>query len=244
MNIALIGYGKVGKEIHNIVNEKKYNVNKIFNSKHLLTEKENLDDIDICIEFTTPNCVYENLKKLISLKKNIVCGTTGWNDKLNEIRNLVEKNNVGFVYSSNFSIGVQIFFDIIKNASQLLNKIENYDVFVNEIHHNQKKDFPSGTAISLGETILQNFKTKKEILTSLNDKILPNQLQVSSIRSGNFFGTHSVTFDSDFDTIELKHIAKSRRGFALGAIFASEWIQNKKGFYSFNEILKNYFYDI
>jgi 4-hydroxy-tetrahydrodipicolinate reductase len=199
--------------------------------------QDNLKEIpDIAIEFSTPATVIENIEYLASKKINIVCGTTGWFDKIEKIKNIAAKNDIGFIYASNFSLGVNIFFQVVKEAAKLIDKYESYDAAIQEIHHSQKLDRPSGTALIAAEILLENIKRKKELNKTGEGKIRPEQIDINSLRTGNIFGNHKVIFDSVSDTISVEHNAKSRHGFAEGALLAAKFIYNKKGFYKFEEI--------
>lgn len=207
MKIALVGYGKMGHEVESLLNE---------SGVHQVVE---LEDADVAIDFTSPEIVIENIKKVSGMGKNIVIGTTGWYDHIDEVKRLVEKAGTGLVYGSNFSIGANIFFKIIAFASGLFKKFGGYEAYGLEIHHKAKKDSPSGTALRIAKEA--------------------GGLQFSSIRAGRNPGFHQVVFDSNADSITLSHAAHSRRGFAEGALLAAEFIKDKKGFYSFEDILKN-----
>ncbi len=242
MNIALIGYGKMGKEIEAIAKEKNITIAKVFSSENNIGGKaltnDSLHNIDVCIEFTRPEQAFENLSAAIKAKKNIVCGTTGWLNRMDEIKNLAKENNVGFLYASNFSIGMNIFFELVSQAGMLFNSFNDYDGFIHETHHVDKPDSPSGTALHIASLLLQNFTRKKEIVhETAHTPLKSNQLHVTSTRAGHWIGQHNVTFDSEADTIELIHTARSRRGFALGALVAAQWLHNKKGIYSMKDIL-------
>ncbi|MCK4555803.1 MAG: 4-hydroxy-tetrahydrodipicolinate reductase, partial [Candidatus Aenigmarchaeota archaeon] len=245
--IAIIGYGKMGCEIEKAAKDRNIAVQAIIDPAQekrgkFFTEisAESMKDVDVCIDFTAPAVVMENVKKIAEYKKNIVIGTTGWYDKIGEVREIAEKNNVGIIYAPNFSIGVNLFFRVIENASKLFNRFAEYDPFVYELHHNQKLDSPSGTGKKLGEIVLQNINRKSKAEYGMLDrKIEPGELHVASVRAGSIPGTHVVGFDSKADTIELKHTARGRAGFAVGAVSAAEWIADKKGFYSMDDMMKN-----
>ena len=243
MNIAIIGYGRMGHEIEKIAIAKKINVAAIIDphekeATHKFIDEDSLKNADVCVDFTIPNIVVGNIKKIAKLKKNMVIGTTGWYDQINEARRIIKQNNTGFIYSSNFSIGVNVFFRIAENAAKMFNKIDDYDVYGYELHHNKKIDSPSGTAKILGDILIKNIRRKNKLLfEKIGRKIEPDELHFASVRAGAIPGTHVVGFDSDADTIELKHTARSREGFALGAIMAAQWIQNKKGFYTIDNMI-------
>jgi 4-hydroxy-tetrahydrodipicolinate reductase len=176
------------------------------------------------------------------VKKPIVIGTTGWDQQKDEIKKLCEEANIGVIYASNFSIGMNIFFRMVKNAATLFNQFPDYDPFIQELHHRMKIDSPSGTALRLGEILLKGITRKNKILTNNPEaKIAENELHISSIRAGSQPGTHLVNFDSDFDTIELKHTVRNRSGFALGAIYAAEWLMGKEGFFNIQDMFTEIF---
>jgi len=243
LKIALIGYGQMGKLIEQLAPQNNCEIVAIIDP--LLGNEitaETVANVDVCIEFSTPDAAFNNIKKLTELGKNVVTGTTGWYNDLDKIKLMVEKKETGFIYGSNFSVGMNLFFSIIESASKLMNNAEDYDLFGLEMHHNKKKDSPSGTAKVLSEIILQNINRKtKTQYEKLDRKIEQNEFYFASIRSGNIPGTHSISFDSEADTIELKHTVRNRNGLALGAIKAAKWINNKTGFYNFadnlNEII-------
>ncbi len=247
MRIALLGYGKMGKELERLITkEKKHEIVSIsFKNEKEKIDTKGIKKADVVIDFTSPQIVLENIKKICNLRKNMVVGTTGWYQHLNEVEKMVKKSNIGLIYSPNFSIGANIFFKIISFSAKLLSNFSNYyDVFGFEIHHRGKKDSPSGTALKIAKEILKNFQTKKTIQTEkLNRKIYPEELHFASIRGGRNPGFHQVVFDSPADEIVLSHSAHNREGFAKGAILAAEFIKDKKGFYNFEEIfLKGRFF--
>ncbi len=242
MNIALIGYGKMGKEVEHVAKEKGINIVAI------LREEDNTDGsgmtanslkhVDVCIDFSTPQSVLKNIEAAAKCGRNIVVGTTGWHDRLDDVKKLVKEKKIGFLYASNFSLGLNIFSRVVMDASRLFDKHMEYDVAIHEVHHKGKADSPSGTALSLGSVVLQSLKRKKEILhETSHGQIKPDQLHITSERVGSVTGTHTVLFDSEYDSIELVHTAKNRRGFALGAIVAAEWLKGKKGFYTMSDVI-------
>ncbi|MBT5419846.1 MAG: 4-hydroxy-tetrahydrodipicolinate reductase [Candidatus Cloacimonetes bacterium] len=239
LKIALIGYGQMGNLIEQLASQNDCEIVSIIDptlGNEITTQT--VADADVCIEFSTPDAAFENIVKLIELNKNIVTGTTGWYDNLDKVKLMVEKKGTGFIYGSNFSVGMNLFFSIIESAAKLMNKAEDYDLFGLEMHHNKKKDSPSGTAKVLSEIILQNIDRKTKVqYDKLDRKIEQDELHFTSVRSGNIPGTHSISFDSEADTIELKHTARNRNGLALGAIKAAKWINNKTGFYNFTDNL-------
>jgi 4-hydroxy-tetrahydrodipicolinate reductase len=234
MKIALIGFGKMGREIDSIAREQGDVVARVFDSRHAV-RAEALADVDVCIEFSTADAVLQNIRAAIEARRDIIVGTTGWDQHLPEIRDAVKES--GLLYSSNFSLGMNIFFRIVKRAAELMNRAPEYDPYVQEIHHRQKVDSPSGTALSLARTLIDRIDRKKEVLARPSEgKIKPEMLHVSSTRAGFFAGTHVVGFDSEADLIELRHIAKSRRGFALGALTAARWLRGRKGVYTMDDV--------
>ena len=194
-----------------------------------------LADVDVCIEFSTPQTVLQNIRVAIEARRDIVVGTTGWYDHLPEIRASVRDS--GLLYSPNFSIGVNIVFRLVRNAAKLMNKATEYDLYIHETHHRQKVDSPSGTALKLGEILLSEIDRKKRLEThALERRIEPEELHVSSTRVGTFAGTHTVGFESEADLIEITHTAKSRRGFALGAVRAAQWLKGRKGVFTMDDV--------
>ena len=234
MKIALIGFGKMGREIDSIAREEGDVVARIFDSRHAV-RPEALADVDVCIEFSTPDAVLQNIRAAIEARRDIIVGTTGWDQHLSKIKSAVTES--GLLYSSNFSLGMNIFFRIVKRSVELMNRRSEYDPYVQEIHHREKVDSPSGTALSLARILVDGIDRKKQILTRPPEgKINPEMLHVSSTRAGMFAGTHTVGFDSEADLIELRHVAKSRRGFALGALTAARWLQGRKGVYTMDDV--------
>ncbi|MFB9843468.1 4-hydroxy-tetrahydrodipicolinate reductase [Mucilaginibacter ginsenosidivorans] len=245
MNIALLGYGKMGKIIEKIATDRKHEIFlkiDFYNRQDLTIE--NLKKADVVIEFSTPGSVLDNIQKCFEAGVPIVVGTTGWYEHLPELKKKCLDSGHTMLYASNFSVGVNIFFHVNKVLAKLMNNYPYYDVQVEEIHHMQKLDSPSGTAITIAEGIIENTDSKKEwvnVLTSegddTNDENIKNdQLLIESFRIDSVPGTHTVIYDSEVDSIEFKHTAHNRNGFALGAVLAAEWVQNKKGFFSVEEM--------
>jgi len=245
MNIALLGYGKMGKIIEKIATDRKHNiVLKIdfYNQQDL--NLENLAKADVVIEFSTPGSVLSNIKHCFDAHVPIVVGTTGWYEHLPEVKQQCIESGNTLLYASNFSVGVNIFFHVNRILARLMNNYPYYDVQVEEIHHMQKLDSPSGTAITIAEGIIENLDAKKEWVNILSaegndgadDSIKNDQLLIESFRIDSVPGTHTVIYDSEVDMIEFKHTAHNRNGFALGAVLAAEWVHNKKGFFSVEEM--------
>lgn len=242
INIGLIGYGKMGKLIHEIALNKGHKVSAIIDphSKNATAKditKESLKNCDVLIDFSTPNNAISNLKKVANLKKNYVMGTTGWTNEIEEVKKIVEESKIGFIWASNFSIAVQLFFKIARESAKLINNFDEFDISAWEAHHKHKLDAPSGTALTLGEILIEEIDRKKELLLDRpKGKIKSEELHLTTIRVGEIPGTHGVIFDTDSDTIEIKNTSRNRNGFAMGAVKAAEFIANKKGFYDFAEI--------
>jgi 4-hydroxy-tetrahydrodipicolinate reductase len=244
MKIALLGYGKMGKIIEGIALSRQHEiVLKIDkDNQHDLTA-ENLQKADVAIEFSTPGTVLDNISTCFSAGVPVVVGTTGWHNMMASVKANCEESGSTLLYATNFSVGVNIFFHVNKILAKLMNNYPYYEVQVEEIHHTQKLDSPSGTAITIAEGILDNLESKKEwanVLTNdpgaENNTIDADQLLIESHRIENVPGTHTVIYDSEVDSIEFKHTAHNRNGFALGAVLAAEWVQDKKGFYSVEDM--------
>lgn len=240
MNIALSGYGKMGKIIEKIALDRKHQIVLIIdhNNQDEMTA-ENLQKADVVIEFSTPHSVLANIQKCIDAGIPVVVGTTGWYDHIDNLKEQIAGNDGALLYASNFSVGVNIFFHVNKILARLMNKYPYYEVQVEEIHHTQKLDAPSGTAITIAEGIIAGLDAKQEwknIVTDgstvVNEPVKNNQLLIESLRIESVPGTHTVLYDSEVDSIEFKHTAHNRNGFALGAVLAAEWLQGKKGFYT------------
>lgn len=236
MKIALIGYGKMGKTIEEIATQRGHEVVlKIDENNTDDFTKENVSKADVAIEFTSPHSAYQNVKKGLEFGIPIVCGSTGWLENLPEIQKLCQSVKGAFLYASNFSVGVNIFFEINKKLAALMAAHTDYEISITEIHHTQKKDAPSGTAITLAEQIMDNNKRKKSWVNHISDNI--DELEILSERIDPAPGTHKVKYSSAIDDIEIIHTAHSRKGFALGAVLAAEYIHNKKGLFSMKEVL-------
>ena len=234
MKIALMGFGKMGREIDFMAREQGETISRVFDSRHPI-KPEALADVDMCIEFSTPDAVVSNIRAAIEARKDIVVGTTGWDAHLPEIRNSVKES--GLLYSTNFSVGMNIFFRLVRRAAELMRNAQDYDPYIQEVHHRQKVDSPSGTALSLASILLSQIDRKKGVLARPPEgKIPPEMLHISSTRAGVNPGMHTVAFDSEGDLIELRHVAKSRRGFAQGTLIAARWLRGKKGVYTMDDV--------
>lgn len=236
MNIVLIGYGKMGKAIEAIAIERGHTIVSIITSK--TNEKEYasmLQKADVAIEFTNPESAIKNILQCFSACIPVVCGSTGWLQDWEKVKEACRKENGSLLYASNFSIGVNIFFELNKKLASLMALQKTYDVSIAEVHHTQKKDAPSGTAISLAEQIIEEIPRKtKWIKENSNDS---SDLIIHSQRIDPAPGTHYVKYTSHIDDIEIIHTAHNRKGFALGAVLAAEFLQNKKGIYSMQDVL-------
>ncbi len=238
MNIALVGYGKMGHIIEGIAKQKGHTVvatidnyandatHKISNNEELAQAIKNSNP-DAIIEFTHPNAVLENIKTILPLGIPVVVGTTGWAQYVEEVSELAKKHTNALFYAANYSIGVNMFYKIVEEASKLMANYDEYDVALWEAHHTQKADSPSGTALDLAKAVMRgNTKKTETVIDAFHEKPQSHQLHVSSTRVGSVPGTHTVFFDSMADTIELTHTARNREGFALGAVLASAWLFN------------------
>lgn len=237
MNIAIIGYGKMGKEIESLAQSRGHKI-------VLRIDKNNIDSInsddfknvDAAIEFSRPEGAYSNIMLCFENNVPVVSGTTGWLEKLDEVIKKCEQENKTFFYASNFSLGVNLFFRLNKHLAQIMNMFPDYDVKIEETHHTQKLDAPSGTAITLAEGIIENIDRK---MKWEKENVLSNEsIAIQSFREGNVPGNHKIIYESDFDKIMIEHDAKSRKGFALGAVLAAEYIVNKKGYFTMNDLLE------
>jgi len=238
MTIALIGYGKMGKEVERLALERGWSIAARLTSRSPAPSEKDLSGIDVGIHFAHPSSVADGVATWTRFRKNLVIGTTGWSSSLEEIRKLVEKAGTGMIYGANFSPGVHLFTRIVKQAASLIDRFPEYDVALHETHHAQKADSPSGTALMLGNILLERIRRKSEILAGPSSaRIAPHQLQVGSQRVGAVVGTHTVLLDSLADTIELTHRAKNRTGFALGSLLAAEWIKTRTGVYSVEDMM-------
>lgn len=242
MNIALIGYGKMGQIIERFAIERGHEiVLKISVDNQEDLTAANLKKADVAIDFSTPDAAISNIYACFDANVPLVVGTTGWYGQLQEIKNECLSRNNSLLYGSNFSIGVNLFFHINEVLAKVMNNYPAYDVQVEEIHHTQKLDSPSGTAMTLAEGIIEQLDRKNEWLNELDgsvsdDVLKADQLLIASERIENVPGTHTVIYSSEVDEIEIKHTAHNRAGFALGAVVAAEWLQHKQGFFNIADI--------
>ncbi len=236
MNIALIGYGKMGMAIEEIAMERGHAIVLKVNDENLDDfTKENVTMADVAIEFTGPHSAYDNIKGIIEFGIPVVSGSTGWTARINEINQYCIEKKGSFLYASNFSVGVNIFFELNNKLASLMAPHKEYAVSMEEIHHTQKKDAPSGTAITLAEQILEQIPQKKKWVNQQSDNVA--ELPIVSKREDPAPGTHSIKYSSSIDDIEITHTAHNRKGFALGAVLAAEFIRNRKGIFSMKEVL-------
>lgn len=230
MKIALVGYGKMGKIIDGVSQSRGHEVVARLRETPTI---ENLNDADVVIEFSNPEVAFQNIKTCLENKIPVICGTTGWLDKKPEIERIAMENGTAFLYGSNFSLGVNLFFALNENLAKMMNKFSEYNCQLEEIHHIHKLDAPSGTAISLAEGIIHNSNFEAWKLDETKEK----ELGIFAIRENEVPGTHSVFYRSEVDEIEIKHTAYNRNGFALGAVIAAEWIVDKKGVFAMKDVL-------
>jgi len=236
MKISIIGNGKMGKEIIKIAQERNHQIINVFDidNKEEMTS-ENLKKADAVIEFTRPEAAFENISICLDADVACISGTTGWLDKLDKIKNRCQTENKTFFYASNFSIGVNIFFKINQLLAKLMNNATNYEVDITEIHHIHKLDAPSGTAIQLANQIIENIERKNSWTLNKKDN---SELKIKAVRESEVPGVHIIKYDSETDFIEITHSLKNRRSLALGAILAAEFVHNKKGFYTMDNLLQ------
>lgn len=232
MKIALIGYGKMGKCIESEAILRGHNIVL----KTSITPKiEEIKYADIAIEFSNPKSAFQNVKICLENKIPVVCGTTGCLEEINDLKKICKKENSTFIYSSNFSIGMNIFFKINKDLAKIMKKYNEYNVNIEEIHHKEKLDIPSGTSIYLANDIIKETNKKEWTIKNCENK---NKILIKYKRLENIPGTHIINYKSNIDKLQIKHKAYNRRGFAIGAIIAAEWIKNKNGIFSMQDVLK------
>ncbi|MFZ0963577.1 MAG: dihydrodipicolinate reductase C-terminal domain-containing protein [Terriglobia bacterium] len=228
INLALLGYGKMGKTLAQLAPQRDFEVRLVMdidaNAQSRGITREKFKGVDVCVDFTSPEAVVENAHRVAALGINLVVGTTGWQKHQAEVRKVVEQAGVGMVYAANFSIGVNLFYRLARAAAEIFAPFPMYDPFLTESHHKTKKDAPSGTAA--------------EIVRQIQPYLVDRDIPVASVRAGYFPGTHELGFDSEADTVVLRHTARGRQGFAEGALYAARWVVGKKGFYSFAEVLE------
>jgi 4-hydroxy-tetrahydrodipicolinate reductase len=227
INIALLGYGKMGQMIESIADQHNVKVVTYYDENNLLKDtSENrklLKDVSILVDFTLSSAVLKNVELAAAMEKNMVIGTTGWQEQLPEVERIVKESNIGLLYGANFSLGVNLFYKVSEYAAQLFSTFKNYDAYIEESHHKMKKDAPSGTALVLKRFVQQSYHGQ--------------DVPVSSTRAGYIPGSHSLNFDSTVDSLHIKHVARGRMGLAEGTMLGIKWINQKTGMYAFSEVL-------
>ena len=234
MRIALIGYGRMGRIIEEIAEERGHEI-VLRATSDAPVSPSHFPECDVAIEFSVPKAAVSNILACFEANIPVVCGTTGWYNRIPEVRNYVEEHQGALLYASNFSLGVNVFNLILEFASEKLKRTEEYHPSMEESHHIHKLDAPSGTALTLADTVLDQFND----LDGWTDKNEENKLNIDSIREGEIFGIHEVSFTSDNDKIQLKHEALNRKGFASGAVRAAEWLKDQQGLFTMNDLLQS-----
>ncbi len=236
MKIAIIGYGKMGREIEKICRERGHTiVCTIDVEQEDKFESDAFKSADVAIEFSSPESALNNYKRAFAANVPVVSGTTGWLDKIDEVKEACEKEGKTFFYASNFSLGVNIFFAVNRYLAKIMNDFPEYNVHIDETHHIHKLDAPSGTAITLAEDVMHGMERKKQ--WKLDAETADDDLRINSYRTGEVPGIHTVTYESELDEIGIRHLAKSRKGFALGAVLAAEFTADKQGFLGMKDLL-------
>jgi len=241
VRIALLGYGRMGRLVGTLAPDYGCHVVAIIDSgadaTNSVLSQDTLADAEVCIDFTQPSAVLTNVHAVSALGRAMVVGTTGWQQQLDEAQRIVKKAGTGLVHGANFSIGMNAFYAIVDAAAEIMAGMPGYDTFGLELHHRGKADSPSGTARTLSQIVLKRMNGKKKVLfDTINRPIEAEELHFTSVRAGAIPGTHLIGFDSPADTIELKHTARSREGFAVGALLAARWIAGKRGVFDFRDI--------
>jgi len=235
MKIAILGYGKMGKVIEKIALKRGHSILLKVNRENLDFDLKLLKNCDVAIEFSSPESAVNNINKCFDANVPVVVGTTGWYAEFNAVQERCISENKGLLHATNFSVGVNIFYEINKKLAALMDASNQYDVEIEELHHTQKLDAPSGTAITIAEGIIANLDRKVAWKNEVN--VSENELAIESIRMEDVPGTHIVKYESDIDVIEIKHEAKNRNGFAFGAIIAAEYINDKNGVFTMKDVL-------
>ena len=243
MRAVIVGYGSMGREVERVLAERGHTVAARVDAAPgrgdapVLTS-EVAAGADVAIEFSTADAVIGNARLYASFGLNAVVGTTGWQAKLDELKAIVAASSIGYLHGSNFSIGAHLFFSLVAHASRMLNPLPEYDILSWEVHHKRKKDSPSGTALSMAKVVTSNSTRKTKVVTGRLDRaIAPDELHVASVRGGEVPGIHTVLLDSLYDTVEITHSARSRGGFALGAVRAAEWLAGRKGLFEVTDFI-------
>jgi 4-hydroxy-tetrahydrodipicolinate reductase len=243
MNIALVGTGQMGEAVDDVAPQRGHDVTARFDSSRPFTgaSPDNLWDVDVAIDFSLPSVALSHIRRYCEWEQPAVIGTTGWYDHLDEVQELVDEQEASLLYAPNFSLGIAVARRALSAVGPLINQLEDYDAFVHEMHHTKKVDSPSGTAEMLGEALVEMLDRKSYVETETrHEQIDPEALHVTSTRCGSVFGEHTVGFDGSFDRIELSHSAKSRAGFAYGAVRAAEWLNGRTGLYTLDDVLDDW----
>ena len=230
MKIALLGYGRMGKEIEKIALQRGHEIVIKSSGK----EAYDITQADVAIDFSIPSSAVENISTCFTNNVPVVSGTTGWLEQYDDMVAFCNDNKGAFIYASNFSLGVNIFFELNKQLAKMMQTLNEYNVSIEEIHHTKKLDAPSGTAITLAEGIIENSNTENWTLVPETKE---NHIPITAVRTPDVPGTHTISYDSTVDTIDIKHTAHNRQGFALGAVVAAEWLANKTGVYTMKDVL-------
>jgi 4-hydroxy-tetrahydrodipicolinate reductase len=245
MRIGIVGYGRMGRLIHRAALARGHEVPVVVDpsgSAPAITSTvlgEDLPQVEVVIDFSNPSAVPENVKLYGQMQTSAVIGTTGWYGEMDKVAQIVKRVGIGVIWSGNFSLGVNLFFQLVRSAGEIINRFDGYDVTIHEMHHHHKVDSPSGTAEMLGHILLNAVDRKKQV-ASAGPNIQPGEekLLISSARCGSVPGVHQVIIDGDSDTILLEHSARNREGFASGAVMAAEWIAGRKGFYNIDDMMQ------
>ena len=252
MNAAIIGYGKMGREIERLLVERGHGVGLIVDADNRGDlDAAHLRGIDVALEFTTPATAYDNIRACIDAGTPVVSGTTGWTDRLDELKTRCKERGGAFFYASNYSLGVNLLFRLNRQLAEMVGRVGGYDVRIEEVHHTQKKDAPSGTAITLAEGIVENLAGKQGWVNlapgiehaanriERSGEAPADRIEIRSVREGAVPGIHTVTYESEDDVLEIRHTIKNRRTLALGAVVAAEFLCGKQGVYSMDDLLRN-----
>jgi 4-hydroxy-tetrahydrodipicolinate reductase len=239
--LVIIGYGQMGKLLDAMAEQQGFNVvARIDPALGTKLSRQEVKDGETAIEFTEPGAAFENIKKCLELDLPVVCGTTGWHHNLYELQKLVDYKQGAVVYGSNFSPGMNIFYELVRNTAKIMSAFDSYDAYGYELHHRYKKDSPSGTAKELAKILAEESSgNKKVVFADLQRRKADDEIHFASVRAGEIPGEHRIGFDSVYDTIELRHTARSRKGLAAGAFMAAHWLCGRKGLFSFNDIIKD-----
>lgn len=243
MRLALVGTGQMGQAVESVAHERKHEIAARFNSENPLIEADPtaVGGADVAIDFSLPSLGAEHIERYCRWGVSAVIGTTGWYERLDEVKSWVDEYDASILYAPNFSLGVAVLVRALQGVTPLLEQLPEYDAFVHELHHVRKVDSPSGTASMLGRILVDGLSRKKRIETETqHGRIDDEALHVTSTRVGGVFGKHTIGFDSPFDSIELVHEAKNRQGFAFGAVRAAEWLAGRKGLFTLDDVLEEW----